>query len=95
MANRLTGSQRIALAAKISAQNWMKIAVAYLELEDGVLSSLKSKHREDVEALNEEIIKIWANKNRDNQVKVCVVPVPLQRITINRSNKYSGVCSFC
>ena len=73
MADRLTGSQRSDLAARISAQTWNKIAVAYLELEDGFLSSLKVKHREDVEAQNQEIISTWANKNSFDQVKVCVI----------------------
>ena len=73
MADKLTGNQRSKLAARISAQTWMKIAVAYLELEGGFLSSLKAKHREDVEAQNQEIISTWANKNRFDQVKVCAI----------------------
>ena len=70
MAEKLTGSQRIALAAKVSAQSWTKIAIAYLDLNDGVLSNLRARHRENVEAQNEEIIFMWANKNPQNQVKV-------------------------
>ena len=47
--------------------------MAYLDLDYGVLSSLQAKHRENVQAQNEEIIDKWANRNPVDQVKVCVM----------------------
>ena len=75
MAGRLTRVQRRDLAVKISNETWRDIAPIYLDLDEGFLSSLQTKHRENIRAQNEEMISKWANKNSVDQVKVCVIYV--------------------
>ena len=67
---QLTNKQIVSLAASISAINMAAIAEGYMNICDVTIKNKKSENQNDAEAFNREIIKIWRNKNPDNQIKV-------------------------
>ena len=87
MAGSLSPIQISDLAERIPNVTWRKIAPLYLGLDKAVLSDLQAKYHDNIQDQNEEIISIWANKNSDNQIKVCVISVSVhRRIIIKKSS---------
>ena len=70
MEGQLTQNQIVRLASSISMNNMAAIAEGYMDISDEVVKNKKSENKDDAEAFNREIIKIWRNKNPDNQIKV-------------------------
>ena len=69
--NQLTPSQIVRLAAPISMNNMATIAEGYMDIDDATIKNRKSENKDDAEAFNREIIKIWRNRySGSNQVKV-------------------------
>ena len=67
----ITNRQYVELGRAISRPNMESIALAYLNIEQETIDSLKVKHREDIEAFNRDILRMWANRYVVlNQVKV-------------------------
>ena len=66
---RLTNPQRVQLAAAISADKMVKIALAYFKLSD---TDVKNIERDfpSAEAQSREMLTKWLYKNPDNQVQV-------------------------
>ena len=67
---QLTQNQIVRLASSISMNNVAAIAEGYMDISDEVVKNKRSENKDDAEAFNREIIKIWRNKNPDNQIKV-------------------------
>ena len=63
---RLTNVHIVPLAREISCQNMESIALGYLGFDQDVIDSLKTAHRENVEAFNRDILRRWANQNGGN-----------------------------
>ena len=70
MEGQLTNKQIVRLAASIEATHMPVIAEGYMNIDDVTIKNKKSENKDDTEAFNREIIKIWRNKNPDNQIKV-------------------------
>ena len=43
-----------------------------MDIDDVTIKNLQYENRDDAEAFNREIIRRWANRHPDNQLKVCV-----------------------
>ena len=67
---QLTRKQIVRLSAAISANNMMGIAEGYMDIDDATIKNKKFENKDDAQAFNREIIKIWQYKNPDNQVEV-------------------------
>ena len=67
---QLSPRQIVRLAAAISANNMAAIAEGYMDIDEATIKNKKYENKDDAEAFNREIIKIWLCKNPDNQVKV-------------------------
>ena len=67
---QLTNRQIVRLASAISANNMTAIAEGYMDISDETIKNKKYENKDDAEGVNREIIKIWRNKNQDNQIKV-------------------------
>ena len=59
---RISNSQYIALADKISASNMDSIAQGYLDIDPDVISSIKHENLNKVIPSNSAILRRWANK---------------------------------
>ena len=69
--DQLTPQQIVRLAAAISMNNMAAIAEGYMAIDDATIKNKKSENKDDAEAFNREIIKIWRNKYSGSyQVKV-------------------------
>ena len=68
--HQLTGKQIVRLAAAISVNNMAAIAEGYMDITPETVKNKKYENKDDAEAFNREIIKIWSCKNPDDQVKV-------------------------
>ena len=60
--DRLTDAHIAHLAASISRRNLQSIAIRYLGIGAETITSLRDRHRGDVEALNRDILQKWAYK---------------------------------
>ena len=67
--DQLTPKQIVRLAAAITVNNMTAIAGGYMDIDDATIKNLRYENKYDAEAFNREIIKIWRNKNQDNQIK--------------------------
>ena len=68
---QLTGRQIVRLATAIPYRNMKSIALGYMDLDDAAITSLTDANRDDTEAFNREIIKMWAYKQSgNNQIQV-------------------------
>ena len=63
---RLTNPQIVRLARSISCSCMESIALGYLNVEKGIVESMKAAHRENTEAFNRNILHRWANQNGGN-----------------------------
>ena len=73
----ITNRQYVELGRAISRPNMESIALGYLNIDQETIDSLKVQHRENTEAFNREIIRIWAYKNSESdQAKVRDYPIP-------------------
>ena len=72
---RLTEKQITELADEISVTEMTKIAIKYLNIKKGVIGNIKVNNPGDAEAQSRAILRKWANRNPENQVKVCSVIV--------------------
>ena len=69
--NKLTDAHIVRLAACISTRDLESVAVGYLDIGAETIKSLRDQHRENLEALNRDILQKWAYKNPgSHQVKV-------------------------
>ena len=51
--------------------NMAAIAEGYMDIDDATIKNKKSENKDDAEAFNREIIRIWRNRySGSNQVKV-------------------------
>ena len=62
--------QIVRLGAAIPANNMAAIAEGYMGISSVTIKNKKYENKDDSEAFNREIIRHWANKNPENQVKV-------------------------
>ena len=63
------------------------IALGYLNIDQETIDSLKVQHRDNTEAFNREIIRIWAYKNSEtDQTKVGDYAIPFLRRLIFDKN---------
>ena len=69
--NHLTPRQIVRLAAAISANNMTAIAEGYMGISDETIKNKKYENKDDAQAFNREIIKVWIYKNSGDYVKVC------------------------
>ena len=69
LGQRLTNRQIVRLAAAISANNMAAIAEGYMDISDETIKNKKYENKDDAQAFNREIIKVWVYKNSGN-VKV-------------------------
>ena len=69
---QLTQKQIVRLGASISADSMAAIAEGYMDISDETIKNIKSENKK-AEAFNREIIKIWRNKNPDDQLKVSYI----------------------
>ena len=69
----LTQRQIVHLPAAISANNMVAVAEGYMDIDDATIKNKKSENKDDAEVFNREIIKVWRNKNPDDQVKVSYI----------------------
>ena len=68
---QLTNNQIVRLAAAISGRDMESIALGYLEIEEETIKNFKDARRDNMEAFNRDLIRLWANKNcRTNQCQV-------------------------
>ena len=72
---QLRPRQIVRLAAAIPANNMAVIAEGYLDIDDATIKNIKYENKDDAQAFNREIIKLWAYKNPENQVKVSLMNV--------------------
>ena len=68
--DQLTPRQIVLLARVVSADNMAAIAEGYMGIDDPTIKNKKYENKDDAEAFNREIIKIWANNNPGNQTQV-------------------------
>ena len=69
--DQLSPKQIVRLARTISADNMSAIAEGYMDIDDATIKNKKSENKDDAEAFNREIIKIWRNKySGSDEVKV-------------------------
>ena len=69
-ADQITNRQYMELASAISVRTMRKIALGYLDLSHSTIKNIEADHQGDVEAQSREILRKWAYKNPDDQVKV-------------------------
>ena len=72
--DQLTNNKIVRLAAAISANNMAAIADGYLGISCETIKNKKSDNKDDAEGFNREIIRIWINRNPNNQVQVNLFP---------------------
>ena len=69
--NKLTDAHIARLASSISTRDLESVAIGYLDTGAETIKSLRDQHRENLEALNRDILQKWAYKNPgSHQVKV-------------------------
>ena len=73
--DQLTPKQIVRLARAVTVNNMAAIAEGYMDIDDVTIKNTKSENKDDAEGFNREIIKIWRNKNPDDQIKVGEFPV--------------------
>ena len=66
----LTGKQVISLAASIGVDEMQVIAEIYMGFSPVVVKNLLFENNNQAEAFNREVIRIWANKNPQDQIQV-------------------------
>ena len=69
MAGALTDSHMVQLAEAISVDVMEKIALGRLNIRYPVLKNIKNDERNS-QAVSREILRTWAYKNPDDQIKV-------------------------
>ena len=69
MAGTLTDSHMVQLAEAISVDVMEKIALGRLNISYPVLKNIKNDERNS-QAVSREILRTWAYKNPDDQIKV-------------------------
>ena len=68
---QLSGSQIVCLGKEISIHAMEAFAEGYLEISDATIKNLREQNKNDMEAVNRQLIKNWVNRNSGpNQVKV-------------------------
>ena len=67
---QLTGEQVVSLAAAIPVDEMRAIAEGYMGISEATVKNLLYENIGQAEAFNREIIRIWANKNPENQTQV-------------------------
>ena len=67
---QLTNKQIVRLASAISAKKMAAIAEGYMDIDGATIKNKKYENKDDAEAFNREIIKLWLYKNPYDQVKV-------------------------
>ena len=81
---RLTNHQTVTLARAISQPAMESIALGYLGIEQETIDSYRAAHRENTEAFNREILRLWRNKHGgDDQIQVG--PLRVVKRSVNRS----------
>ena len=68
---QLTNRQIVRLAAAISANDMAAIAEGYMDIDEATIKNKKYENKDDAQAFNREIIKVWIYKNSGDYVKVC------------------------
>ncbi len=58
---RLTESMAAQLGAVIRTDALEQTALIYLGFRSSVISNLRTKHRENIQAVNRDVLKMWAN----------------------------------
>ena len=66
----LTGRQIVRLAAVLPADKMSLIAEGFMGIEYEILQDLQKRNRDNAEAFKRDIIKLWIEKNRKNQLQV-------------------------
>ena len=67
---QLTNRQYIELASAISVKVVRTIALGYLGLSDSAIKNIETDHQGNAEAQSREMLRKWAYRNPDNQVKL-------------------------
>ena len=68
---QLTDKEIVALAAAIPAGSMMAIAEGYMNISDATIKNKKYDNKDDAEAFNREVLRLWKNKSSaSDQVKV-------------------------
>ena len=68
---QLSGSQIVHLSKAITIHAMESFAEGYLDISDATIKNLREQNKNNVEAVNKDLIKRWANRNSGpNQVKV-------------------------
>ena len=68
---QLSGSQIVRLSAAITIHAMESFAEGHLGISDATIKNLREQNKNNVEAVNKDLIKFWANRNSGpNQVKV-------------------------
>ena len=68
---QLSGSQIVRLGKEITIHAMEAFAEGHLGISDATIKNLREQNKNNVEAVNRQLIKCWANRNSGpNQVKV-------------------------
>ena len=68
----LTNYQYVRLGQVISCSKMESIALGYFEHRGREIERIRKARREDTEGFVRDVIKVWANRNPHNQVRVGV-----------------------
>ena len=73
----LTRKQIVRLASAISANNMAAIAEGYMDIDDVTIKNLQYENKDNAEAFNREVIKLWKNQNPDDQIQVNIISLSI------------------
>ena len=74
---KLTRKQIVCLASAISANNMAAIAEGYMDIDDVTIKNLQYENKDNAEAFNREVIKLWKNQNPDDQIQVNIISLSI------------------
>ena len=68
----LTSYHYVRLGQVVPYSSIVSIALGYMNIDEGKIKNLKASRRDDKEGIVRDVIKEWANRHPQNQVKVRV-----------------------
>ena len=71
---QLTNRQIVRLASAITANNMAAVAEGYMDIDETTIKNKRYENKDDAQAFNREILKVWIYKNsRDVKVSHWVI----------------------
>ena len=74
---QLTRKQIVRLASAISAKNMAAIAEGYMDIDDVTIKNLQYENKDNAEAFNRAVIRLWKNQNPDDQIQVNIISLSI------------------